>query len=141
MKSSLIISKELKIIKNNYGDILHGIKSSESEFKSFGEAYFSKVKYKKIKAWKKHISMTCNLIVPIGKVHFVCVDSSLKYFSETIGEDNYKRLTIPPGIWFGFIGLKNPFSLILNLADIEHDTNEMKKINQDKINYDWSIYL
>tara|TARA_Y100000589_G_scaffold331047_1_gene383018 strand:+ start:636 stop:1058 length:423 start_codon:yes stop_codon:yes gene_type:complete len=140
MKSSLIVSKQLKIIKNNEGDILHGIKSSDHEFTSFGEAYFSKVKFKKIKAWKKHLRMTCNLIVPIGEVHFVCVDSSLKYFSETIGEENYKRLTIPPGIWFGFIGLTDPFSLILNLADIEHDANEMKKINSDKIKYDWSIY-
>ena len=69
------------------------------------------------------------------------LDSSLKYFSETIGQNNYKRLTIPPGIWFGFLGLENPFSLILNLADIEHDKNEMEKINLDKINYDWSKYL
>lgn len=85
--------------------------------------------------------MTCNLIVPFGQVHFVCVDNCNKFFSETIGEKNYKRLTIPPGIWFGFLGLKEPYSLILNVSDIEHDLNEMDKIDKDKFLYDWDKNL
>lgn len=134
-------TKELNVIDNANGDILHAIKSSEKEFLSFGEAYFSKIKYKKIKAWKKHKKMTCNLIVPLGKVHFVCFEDNKQYFSETIGETNYKRITIPPGIWFGFMGLEDPYSLILNIADIEHDPKEMNKIEMQDISYDWDMNL
>lgn len=141
MNISHIKSKELKIIEIDNGDILHGMKSSENDFMAFGEAYFSKIKYRKIKAWKKHNRMTCNLIVPFGKVHFVCVDDSNRFFSETIGEKKYKRLTIPPGIWFGFLGLAEPYSLILNLSDIEHDSSEMDKIDKDKFIYEWDKAL
>ena len=46
MTSLNINSKNLKIIKNDKGDILHGLKSSDSNYKGFGEAYFSKINYK-----------------------------------------------------------------------------------------------
>lgn len=137
MTSLNINSKNLKIIKNDKGDILHGLKSSDSNYRGFGEAYFSKINYKKIKAWKKHTSMTCNLIVPYGSVHFVCIHKSSVLYSETIGFDNYKKLTIPPGIWFGFMGLYDPFSLILNISDIEHDSNEMKNKEKNEFTFNW----
>lgn len=138
MNISKVITKELKIINNKNGDILHALKVSEKEFKNFGEAYFSKINHKNIKAWKKHQKMTCNLIVPFGRVHFVCIDPLGNIFSETIGFDNYKRLTIPPEIWFGFKGLYEPFSMILNISNIEHDQNEMNNIDQNKFEYNWS---
>lgn len=53
MNISNITSKKLKIIEIDNGDVLHGIRSSEKDFSSFGEAYFSKIEYKKNKSLEK----------------------------------------------------------------------------------------
>ena len=42
----------LKKISNPLGDVWHAIKSSDSEYAGFGEAYFSFIEKGKIKGWK-----------------------------------------------------------------------------------------
>ena len=53
-----ISTKNLKKINLNDGNVFHFLKNREKSFSKFGEAYFSFIKYKKIKAWKKHNKMT-----------------------------------------------------------------------------------
>ena len=129
----------LKIISTEGGDILHALKKSERVFNGFGEAYFSQINFNKIKAWKRHKRMTCNLIVPYGKVRFVFFDNleGNKNIID-IGSENYCRITVLPGIWFGFKGLNSPSSLILNIADIPHEPNEIERKEIQAINFDWS---
>ena len=66
----------LKIIPTPGGNVLHALKSEDDCFLNFGEAYFSEVEFKKIKAWKRHTEMTLNIVVPIGKINFVFLDIS-----------------------------------------------------------------
>ena len=137
----LIIS-ELNQIYNPKGDILHALKKSDSSFNNFGEAYFSFVKYNQIKGWKKHTKMNMNLIVPVGEIKFVLYDdrdnkSEPKIKEVTIGQSNYKRLTIPPNIYFSFKGISKNINLILNIADMEHDPNESVNIDLSDISYEW----
>ena len=132
-----IIKTPLKRIPNPSGDILHAIKNTDNSFTSFGEAYFSIIKFDMIKAWKKHLKMTCNLVVPKGSVLFVFYDSYENFRQEQLGEDYYFRLTIPPGIWFGFKGLSKSDSLILNIADKTHNPTETKRCSKDSIVYSW----
>lgn len=137
----LIIS-ELNQIHNSKGDILHALKKSDSSFNNFGEAYFSFVKYNKIKGWKKHNKMTMNLIVPIGEVKFVLYDNRDKKSDPNIkeiiiGQSNYKRLTVPPNIYVSFKGISKNINLILNIADIEHDPNESINLDLSDIAYEW----
>lgn len=49
-----------------------------------------------------------------------------------LSKNNYGRLSIPPGIWYSFKGIGKKNNLILNLSNIEHDDNEVKKINLDE---------
>ena len=42
------------------------LKKNELKNWTFGEAYFSKIKFNKIKAWKYHSKMMLNLAVPHG---------------------------------------------------------------------------
>lgn len=137
----LIIS-ELNRIYNSKGDILHALKKSDSSFNNFGEAYFSFVKYNQIKGWKKHTKMTMNLIVPVGEIKFVLYDDRYKKSDPnikevTIGQSNYKRLTIPPNIYVSFKGISKNINLILNIADMEHDSNESINIDLSDIAYEW----
>ena len=48
----------LKIISHPQGDILHGMKKSDSGFSGFGEAYFTQILYNEIKGWNRH-QKTC----------------------------------------------------------------------------------
>ena len=85
-----------------------------------------------------HKEMTLNLIVPLGDVRFVFTDGNGSFKEEIIGEKNYKRLTVPPHIWFGFQGKGADKSLILNLANIAHDEEEVERVPLDSFNFNWN---
>ena len=57
---------------------------------------------------------------------------------DDIGESNYARLTIPPGIWFGFQGRSPGNSLIMNVANIAHDPEEVLNRPISDFLYDWN---
>lgn len=127
-KKAEIIIKPLKKFNLEEGDVLHALKSTDKEFSGFGEAYFSSIKTQKIKAWKRHLKMTMNLVVPVGKVQFNFYDDQKDILINTIiGEKNYSRITVPPMIWFGFKGLSSSTSYILNISDINHDPLEVER--------------
>ena len=128
LKMKQVIIKPLKKIYIEEGEVLHALKSSEEEFHGFKEAYFSTIKKNKIKAWKRHLMMTMNLIIPVGKVQFNFYDNNKKLLKNTIvGEDNYCRITVPPMIWFGFKGLSSQTSYILNISNESHDPLEVER--------------
>ena len=121
------------------GDVLHALKDSDTGFNGFGEIYFSWVEQGAIKAWKYHQRMTMNLVVPLGEVRFVFHLTNQKdnFRDEIIGEEKYFRLTVPPGIWFGFQGISTGRSLIMNLADMTHDPDEVLRKKKSEIIYNW----
>lgn len=140
-----VIVTPLEIISEDNGSVMHALNNSELVKNNFGEAYFSSVNYRNIKAWKCHLRMTSNIIVPVGEIRFVILDmhndskSTPKFFEIFLSKSNYKRLTIPAGIWFGFQGVSKKLNLLLNIADIPHDPNEVRRKKIDEIKYDWSI--
>lgn len=129
----------LKRIRNGKGDIFHAMKRSEDSFSGFGEVYFSTVIKDEIKAWKLHKKMVLNLIVPAGEVKFVIFDLSEgeKSFETILSPDNYQRLTIQPGLWFGFKGIGEGLNLVTNVASIEHDPDEVERMELEEIDYEW----
>ena len=134
-----ILITPLKRIPTVGGDVIHALKNSDDGFNGFGEVYFSWVEHGAIKAWKYHQHMTLNLVVPLGEVSFVFhLKDQEKYFrTENIGEERYARLTVPPGIWFGFQGKASGRSLLMNVADIEHDPDEVLRKPASNIFYKW----
>lgn len=139
MANQEICLTPLKQIPHPKGQIFHALKASEESFLQFGEAYFSFVHQNEIKGWKKHTEMRLNLIVPRGKVQFVCLDErdgEQKFTSYELGEENYHRLTVPPGIWMAFRGLDEN-NMVLNVASIEHDPKEAINKELEDIPYEW----
>lgn len=127
----------LKRIQVIGGDVLHGMKCCDPGYTGFGEAYFSFVDYRAVKAWKKHLRMTLNFVVPLGNVLFVFLDAQGTVREEMVGENRLVRLTVPPGLWFGFQGLSSPHSLIMNVADICHDPLEVEHKKISAFTYMW----
>lgn len=113
------------------GDIYHALKSTDDGFCGFGEVYFSEIKPRMTKGWKRHNRMTLNLVVVMGKIRFVIYDDRSE--SPTKGEfqeiilspnQNYQRLTIAPGLWMAFHGEAEETSLLMDIIPQPHDPTE-----------------
>lgn len=124
----------LKQVRHPKGDIYHALKCSEDSFVEFGEAYFTTIHQNDIKGWKQHTRMLMNLVVPVGLVGFHFYNEKLRRNDFlAIGQNNYARITVQPGIWMAFQGMSEELNLVLNLASIPHDPEEA-------INVDLSTY-
>lgn len=138
-----VLITPLDIIDAPDGNVLHGMKETDAGFSGFGEAYFSDIKLGSIKAWKRHREMTLNLVVPFGEIRFVLFDDRKElgsHFQEIIvSRSNYCRLTVPPMIWMGFQGLSASGSMLLNIANIVHNSAEVDKKDINEIRFNWSV--
>jgi dTDP-4-dehydrorhamnose 3,5-epimerase len=129
----------LSRIKTAGGDVLHAMKNTDLGYEGCGEVYFSWIEKSAVKAWKRHKRMTMNLIVPLGSVHFVFLGADGQSVrQEIIGTDRYVRITVPPGIWFGFQGLSASQSLVLNVASIAHDPDEVQRVSSSDFDFNWN---
>lgn len=130
MESSLnilegVMITPLKKIYNPKGDVYHALKSTDSSFFEFGEAYFTEVNKDDVKGWKLHKKMTMNLIVPVGIVGFYFHNENVnKNAFIAAGRHNYVRITVQPGIWMAFKGMADELNLVLNVANVSHDPSE-----------------
>jgi len=137
-----VLVTPLRIIDTPGGDVMHAMKQSDPGYVGFGEAYFSQVAHGAIKAWKRHRKMTLNLVVPVGEVRFVLYDDQegRQTFQELVlSPSSYCRLTVPPMVWVGFQGLSSKGSVVLNIANLEHDSLEADKQEISQIDYNWEM--
>ena len=139
-----VLVTPLKIIDTPGGDVMHAMKRSDDGYSSFGEAYFSTIEPGVIKGWKRHREMTLNLVVPVGAVRFIVFDNRLEsnsfdlFQQVVLSTENYCRLTIPPMLWVGFQGIDDETSMLLNIANTEHDPDEVDHMDLKDIDFDWS---
>lgn len=140
--------KQLKIISDERGSVMHMIRCDNKEFTKFGEIYFSTVYPGVVKGWHLHTRMTLNYVVVSGMIKLVLYDlrknssTKDKLMEIFIGDNNYSLVSIPPGVWNGFKGLGITPSILANCSDIPYDPKEIIRldpINNDLIKYDWSI--
>lgn len=137
---------ELRQITDERGAILHMIRCDAAEFTRFGECYFSEVLPGAIKAWKCHRVQTQNLAVPVGRIRIVIYDD--REASSSRGKlqilelgrpDAYRRLLIPPRLWYSFACISRIPALLANCADLPHNPNEseLRSISHSQIPYKW----
>lgn len=135
----------LRRIPDERGAILHMLRRDDPEFEEFGEIYFSLVYPGVIKAWHLHRRMTLNYAVVAGMVKLVLYDirsaspSHGQLAELFLGELNYVRVKIPPGVYNGFKGIGATPALVANCATIPHDPDEIERLDpfSDRIPYRW----
>jgi dTDP-4-dehydrorhamnose 3,5-epimerase len=122
------------------------MRRDEPEFSTFGECYFSEMLPRAVKAWKRHSRQTQHIAVPVGRVRFVIFDDRETSSSRGLVEvvelgrpDDYHRLCIPRGLWYGFTCLSDEPALIANCADRPHDPTdaEIRPENDSRIPFAW----
>jgi dTDP-4-dehydrorhamnose 3,5-epimerase len=137
----------LKTILDGRGMVRHMLKSSDPNFKQFGEIYFSVIFPDAIKAWHIHKKMELNYAVISGNIKLVLFDA--RSDSPTrgelqeifMGEDNYVLAHVPPGVVNGFMAIGGEKAIVANCSTIPHDPAEIERIDpfDPKIGYDWGI--
>ena len=145
MKIEGVVITELKIIRDERGQVMHMMRNDSDVFKSFGEIYFSTIFENKIKAWHLHKEATLNSACISGEVKLVLYDdreeskSKGEYEDIILSPKKYFLITIPPNIWNGFKGLAKGESIIANCLNLPHNEKEM--VREDPFNqrfkYNW----
>ena len=137
-----VLINKLNVFDTPGGNVMHAMKMTSKGYEGFGEAYFSQIEKDAVKAWKRHKEMTLNLIVPVGEIRFIFFDDRVAENTQLqeiiISKENYCRLTIPPMIWMGFQGLSDGISVLLNIANIEHNADEVDKKKIEEIKFNWN---
>jgi dTDP-4-dehydrorhamnose 3,5-epimerase len=137
-------------IGDGRGAVLHVLRCDEPAFLGFGECYCSETLPGAVKAWKRHKAQTQNLAVPVGRLRLVVFDdrpgSPTRGALEVIElgrPDNYARVTISPGLWYGFSALGTSPALIVNCADFPHDSLESERLPESdpSIPYRWQLEI
>jgi dTDP-4-dehydrorhamnose 3,5-epimerase len=142
-----VVITQLKQIHDERGAVLHMLRSDAPGFTRFGECYFSEVRPGAVKAWKRHRLQTQNLAVPAGRIRLAVYDdrpsseSRLRLQVLELGRpDAYLRLTIPPGLWYGFACISASAALVVNCPDLPHDAAESESLAAEDaaIPFQWS---
>jgi dTDP-4-dehydrorhamnose 3,5-epimerase len=129
-----LVLTPLARIAHPKGDVWHGMKAGDPGYAGFGETYFTTVHAGVTKGWKRHTRMTMNLVVVSGAVTFHLHDgASGGTTCHTLGDENYARLTVPPGWWMAFSGAGSGSNIVCNLASIAHDP--LEAVNADLAAY------
>jgi dTDP-4-dehydrorhamnose 3,5-epimerase len=126
---------------------MHMLRADAPHFTQFGEIYFSMVQRGAVKGWKRHRHMTLNLAVPVGRVRLVVFDdrdgspTRGETVDLTLGPEDYKLVTVPPGLWTAFQGLADGGSLVANCATLPHDPNEAdtRALNDGPVDISWEL--
>ena len=116
------------------------LKRSDPGFAGFGEAYLSSIEQDAVRGWKRHRRLTSNLVVVSGEVRCVLRDdhgnAACCHLSPN-RDATHARLTVPPGLWLAFGGVAPGVSVMLNLADLEHDPQEAEARPLPSLGWAW----
>lgn len=142
-----VVITPLRQIPDERGKIMHMMRSDDPLFTQFGEIYFSEIFPQVIKAWHLHQEMVLNYAVVRGMIKLVLFDD--REDSPTrgqvdeifLGESQYIRVTIPPGIWNGFKGIGTVPALVANCSSIPYAPDEILRLDPfaETIPYVWDI--
>jgi len=142
-----VLVEPLKILADQKGMVMHMLRSDAPFFEGFGEVYFSLIKPRFIKGWKKHLKITQHFAVPVGNIKLVLYDgrkdspTSNQVQEILIGTENYLLIRIPPLVLYSFKAVGNGPALIANCINLPYDGEEVITFDvyDEKIPYKWSV--
>jgi dTDP-4-dehydrorhamnose 3,5-epimerase len=142
-----VIITPLKRIPDERGAVMHILKSTDHAFQGFGEVYCSTVYPGVVKGWHLHKRITLNYVVIRGTIKFVLYDGRVGSATHgevqeiNMGDRNYVRVTVPPGVWNGFQGVGNDEAYVINITEMPHDPSEIERTDPftKDIPYSWPL--
>ena len=139
----------LKVVRNERGQLMEGIRSDDEIYNGFGQLYVTTTFPGIIKAWYKHNKQTDLIILDKGHVKLVLFDSredsdthnKLNIIHST--EDNPKIIQIPPGVWHGFQAMDDQKLKLIHFNSIAYDADDLDEervpLDSGEIPYSWNV--
>lgn len=131
----------LQIIPDERGCVRHVIRSDNFDFEKFGETYVSEIYKGVVKAWHGYPTKRIHYAVVKGMVKLALYDSrkTSQTFGQIetlfVGDENYIRVTIPPGVFNGFKGIRD--SMVVVTASEPFSEEGIIRFPADYFAYDW----
>jgi len=140
-----VFVRPLQVLPDERGAVMHMLRADAPHFERFGEIYFSVVNPGAIRAWRRHRSTVANIAVPAGRIRLVLYDerdgspTRGAVMEIDTGRDAYSLITIPAGVWSGFLGLSAEPAIVANCATAPHDPAEVDRRAEDDaaVPYTW----
>ena len=137
----------LNRICDERGSIWHMLRSDSEHFEQFGEIYFATIYPGVIKGWHEHTKQTQNYAVVTGMIKLVLYDNRVnsptyqKLEEVFVGDENYKLVTIPPGVVNGYKSITPERAIVANCSTLPHQPGEMIRYdpNDSFIDYTWDV--
>lgn len=135
--------KSLRVIPDARGCVRRFMRCDEEDFHPVREVYVTEAYRGIFKGWHGYEVKTLSYAVVYGMVQLVLVDtrrdSSTFQDVDTffLGDDNYSKVTIPPGVFNGFRALAD--SIVVVAADRPFDEKEIIRFPKEYFDYDWSL--
>lgn len=117
----------LKKIPDDRGSVCHFLRRNDPEFNRFGEIYFSTCYPGVVKGWHKHEKMELNYCVIKGMIKLVITDGN-EFKEIYMGDKNYCRVKIPPGLWNGFKNIGTEEAIVANCATEPYSDDDIVRI-------------
>jgi dTDP-4-dehydrorhamnose 3,5-epimerase len=141
-----VVIVPLRRISDERGTVFHMMRRDDPHFREFGEIYFSSIYPGVVKGWHLHERMTLNYACIVGEIKLALYDE--RPSSPTrgeiqevyLGERRYVRVTVPPGVWNGFMNVGTREAIVANCATIPHDPAEIRRLDphRNHIPYAWA---
>ena len=141
-----VIITPLKQFPDERGTVMQMMKNSDPGFTGFGEVYCSTIYPGAVKGWHYHTLVTRNYVVLSGMIKFVLFDERVSSSTTGViqeiymGDQNYVRVTIPPGLWTGFKNIGTTPAMVCDIVDHPHDPTESRRSDphHGHIPYNWA---
>jgi len=123
------------------------LRATDEHFTKFGQVYIvGMVKSNVIRAWHKHKVLWDWFFISHGTAKFALYDDredspTYKEINTfVIGTRNPALLTIPPGVFHGWMSLEDDTQLISTASEVYDKENPDEiRVPYDSFNYDWSV--
>ena len=121
--------KYYQIIENDKGNIFKF--ANVDNYSDFikGEIYFSEVKAKTSKPWRRHTRINTVIGVVSGEINIkIRSDNNNQLITKKLSLKNSTLIKIKFGTWYSFENQKNMPSLLFAMLDKKHDDSEVERL-------------
>lgn len=136
----MIVVKQLKTHVDDRGYLVELVRSDDSFFTQFGQAYVSVINSGVVKGFHKHSRQTEQITCVSGQVRLVLVDTRsgganiTEYHLSPLAP---KVVVIEPEIWYGWCCIGNEPAMLINITDLPNDPNNPDGVRIDPHNNPW----
>ncbi|MPZ48192.1 MAG: dTDP-4-dehydrorhamnose 3,5-epimerase [Dehalococcoidia bacterium] len=137
----------LRKIPDERGYVMQMLRADSPAFRGIGEVYFSAVYPSVVKGWHRHLTNTLSYTAIKGMVKVVLYDERPKspthgeLLELFVGDQDYKLVTVPPGVWNGFKGMSAPEAIVAVCMTNPYDPAEIERLDPfaNQIPYKWDL--